>query len=453
VKRTFGLLGAVVALALSLLAVTSWRAGRGIDASSHREAPLIAYDPQADNTDVYAFISPDRPDFITFILNYIPLEAPYGGPNFFQFGDDVVYALHVDNDGDAVEDITYEWRFTTTVRNPNTFLYNTGPVTSIDDPNLNVRQTYSVTRIDRGQAPRVLIEGVPVAPVNVGVKSFPNYDAVAAQAVREVPGTGGAMVFAGQRDDPFFVDLRIFDLLQPVPPPRDILAGFNVHTIALQAPITRFTRDGQRPTSPDAPNAVIGIWATASRPSTRIFNEDGSTTAGGPMVQVSRLGMPLVNEVVIPRGMKDKFNASHPKDDVANFGQFVLNSHLATLLNIVAMFPAPETDRTDLLEVFATGVKGLNQPPNVVPAEMLRINLAIPPAASPNRMGVLGGDTAGFPNGRRLADDVVDIALQVVGGVLKNVTGTAALTDGVDANDKPFLPSFPYVASPWPGNQ
>ncbi len=450
-KRTLSLLGAVAGVIAGATALTSIHETPRITASSHREAPLISNDPEADGTDLFVFRSPDRPDTLTFIMNYSPLEAPDGGPNFYKFGDDVLYSLHVDNNGDAEEDITYEWRFRSETRNPNTFLYNTGAVNAIDDPNLNVRQFYSVTRIDRGREPRVLIDNVPVAPHNVGKRSFPDYDKVANEANVEVPNTGGARIFAGPRDDPFWVDLAVFDLLG-LGRGVDSLAGYNVHTIALQASIARFTSGSMAPSAATDPNAVIGVWMTASRPSTRIFNEDGTQVNDGPMVQVSRLGAPLVNEVVVPRGFKDLFNASHPRDD-ARFLSGVTDPELAKLFNAVLNFPAPTTNRTDLVQVFLTGVPGATMPPNVKPAEMLRLNVAVPPSASPNRLGVVGGDLGGFPNGRRLADDVVDIELQAVGGVLQNVPGAAALSQGVPFNDKPFLNTFPYAASPHPGNK
>jgi hypothetical protein len=216
-------------------------------ASSHREAPLISQDPLADNTDVYAFVSPNRPDRVTLIANFIPLEAPYGGPNFFKFDDNVLYEIMVDNDGDAVEDVTFQFRFRTEVRNPNTFLYNTGTITSLDSAAWNVRQFYWVRRLDgpRRRGPgAVLGDNLPTPPVNVGFRSTPNYDALAAAAVRQLPND--IQVFAGQREDPFFVDLNVFDLLA-VPPAdtnnSDSLAGFNVHTIAIEVPITGLTVD------------------------------------------------------------------------------------------------------------------------------------------------------------------------------------------------------------------
>lgn len=451
-KRTTVLLGAVAAVIAGATVLTSWRQqSLPATASSHREAPLIASDPQADGTDLYAFVSPDRPDTVTIIADYIPLEAPDGGPNFYTFGDDVSYRIHIDNNGDAEADITYEFRFKTETRNPGTFLYNTGPVASLDDPNLNVRQTWTLARMQEGSNNPVIGQGV-VAPYNAGPNSFPDYDRVADQAITDVDG--GIRVFAGPRDDPFWVDLAIFDLLKPGSPPMDSLAGYNVHSIVMQIPIENITRSRIIPTGPTDPNAVIGVWTTAWRPQMQIFNPDGSRTAQGDMVQVSRLGMPLVNEVVAPRGAKDLFNASNPRDD-AQFLKAVTDPELATLFNAVLGFPAPTTGRDDLVAVFLTGVPGLNMPDQVKPAEMLRLNLAIPPSANPNRMGVLGGDTAGFPNGRRLTDDVVDIALQVVAGILPpfNMTAASAITQGVPFNDVPFLNTFPYVASPHPGNK
>jgi hypothetical protein len=267
VKRNFALLGAVAAVTLGATALGSWGHGAAppIAASSHREAPLISTDPEVDGTDFYMFRSPDNPDTITFIMSYNPLEAPEGGPNFYKFGEEpTVYKLNIDNNGDAEEDIVYEWRFRTHQRNPNTFLYNTGPVNSINDPNLNVYQTYSLTRIDRGQPPRVLFTDMPVAPVNTGKRSFPDYDKVWMEAVRDVPNVPNAKVFAGPTDDAFWVDLRVFDLLQVSPPgvAKDSLAGFNVHSIVLQAPISRFTRNGMIPTDTNSHEAVIGAWGS-----------------------------------------------------------------------------------------------------------------------------------------------------------------------------------------------
>src|SRR6187401_2331227 len=290
-----------------------------VRASSHREAPLISQDPLADNTDLYAFVSPTTPDKVTIIANFIPLEAPYGGPNFYKFDDNVTYAIKIDNNGDAREDITYQFRFKTSVANGNTFLYNTGPITSLDSANWNVRQSYTVTRVlgsnGLGGRTTVLGKDLTTPPVNIGFRSTPNYEALAAAAVQDLGD--GVRVFAGQRDDPFFVDLNVFDLLA-VPPAdtnnSDSLAGYNVHTIAIEVAIASLTANGQRPSSMSDPNAVIGIWSTASRPN---VTTQMNAKSVGAYVQVSRLGQPLVNEVVIPRAAKDIFNSIQPTDDAA----------------------------------------------------------------------------------------------------------------------------------------
>jgi Domain of unknown function (DUF4331) len=451
VKATWRLF--VAAVAVAALAFPA------VQASSHREAPLISSDPLADNTDVYAFVSPNASDKVTLIANFIPFEAPYGGPNFFKFDDNVLYEIMVDNNGDAVEDVTFQFKFRTDVRNPNTFLYNTGPITSLDATTFNVRQFYSVTRIDgprgRGRG-TVLASDLPTPPVNVGFRSTPNYEALAAAAVRPLPN--GAQVFAGQRDDPFFVDLNVFDLLA-VPPADtanfDSLAGFNVHTIAMEVPISTLTANGARPSSASDPNAVIGVWSTASRPSVT-SRGGGEERHNANYVQVSRLGQPLVNEVVIPRGVKDTFNALEPTGDGAAL-RFVTDPEVPKLLLALFNIQSPPTPRNDLATIFLTGIPNLNQRPNSTPSEMLRLNVAIPPTPSPNRFGVLGGDSGGFPNGRRLTDDVVDIALRAMAGATPltpnfNTGINAQLGDGVAGNDKPFLAAFPFVATPHAGN-
>jgi len=428
-------------------------------ASSHREAPLISQDPLADNTDVYAFISPNNPDRVTLIANFIPFEAPYGGPNFFKFDDNVLYEIMVDNDGDAVEDVTFQFRFRTEVRNGNTFLYNTGPITSLNSANWNVRQFYSVTRFDgprrRGRG-TLLADNVQTPPVNIGLRSTPNYEALAAQAVTQLPNS--TQVFAGQRDDPFFVDLNVFDLLG-VPPGdtnnSDSLAGFNVHSIAIELPISLLTASGTRPTSASDPQAVIGVWSTTSRPSVTT-RAGGSEKQSDHYVQVSRLGNPLVNEVVIPRGVKDTFNSLEPTDDAAAL-PFVLDPEVPKLLSALFGVQSPPAPRNDLVTIFLTGIPGLNRPPNVTPSEQLRLNVAIPAVPNPNPLGVLGGDAAGFPNGRRLGDDVVDIALRVMAGATPLtpnfiISPNAQLGDGVGANDVAFLPTFPFVPTPRAGN-
>ncbi|MBI1927171.1 DUF4331 domain-containing protein [Candidatus Poribacteria bacterium] len=433
------------------------------NASSHREAPLISADPLADNTDLYAFVSPDKPDTVTIIANWIPFEEPAGGPNFNSFGDDVRYEIYVDNNGDAKADIGYWFRFTTHVRNPNTFLYNVGPIKSLDDPNWNVYQTYTITRVTPTGS-TVIGENLATPPVNIGPKSTPNYDALAAAAVHTL--STGAKVFAGQRDDPFFVDLgSVFDLLTIRKLPgnqgggKDDLKGYNCHTIALQIPINLLTKDGSMPKEPKDGAAVIGVWTTSSRKELKVLNAPGEPpTTEGDWVQVSRLGMPLVNEVVVPLGAKDLWNASKPEDD-AQFLAGVTDPEPARLLKLLYNINVPPTPRDDLVAIFLTGIPGLTQPPNVKPSEQLRLNVAIPPSAKPHPLGVVGGDLAGFPNGRRLADDTTDIELKAVAGAVyplfhpdfKADPVAGLLGDGVDGNDLPFLSSFPYVGSPHQG--
>lgn len=444
-------------VAVSLLATSD---GLVAHASSHREAPLITEDPVTDNTDVYAFVAPDAPDSVTLVANWIPLEAAYGGPNFHKFGDDVLYTVKVDNNGDAVEDLSYEFRFTTRTMNPDTFLYNTGPVTSLDDPDLNIRQTYSITEVRHGRS-RLLASGLPVAPANIGPRSTPDYQALADEATRTLPG--GIKVFAGPRDDPFFVDLgSIFDLAGlrplnaahaiPLPPAAGVdgLEGFNTHSIVIQVPKATLV----------ASDPVIGVWSATYRRTTRVLRGDGSAPLNaGAWKQVSRLGMPLVNEVVIPLGRKDRFNASRPDGD-AQFGASVSDPELARLVPVlypgVSVPPAPRN--SDIVPIFLTGVPGLNQPANVKPSEMIRLNTSIAPTPfdAQDRLGVLGGQLDGFPNGRRLVDDVADIELRAIAGGTPftpefNVFPNNALTDGVDANDVSFLMQFPYVGLPHQG--
>jgi hypothetical protein len=400
----------------------------GARASSHREAPLISGAPQYDNTDLYAFISPDDPDTVTLIANWIPFEEPAGGPNFYPFATDARYNIKVDNDGDARADIVYRWKFKDRYRSKNTFLYNTGRVTSLGDPDLNFRQTYTLTRWKNGHK-KVLARRAPVAPSYVGQASMPDYESLRDAAITRVRG---GRSFAGQAEDPFFLDLRVFDLLYGGDLSEvgdDTLAGFGVNAIALQVDKGRLTK-GKHP--------VIGIWSTTARKDSR-----------GHYRQVSRLGMPLVNEVVIPVGKKDRFNASSPRRD-AQFGRHVTNPELPKLIEAIYGIDAPATPRNDLVQVFLTGVPGLNQPAHVRPSEQLRLNTSIRPSANPHRLGVIGGDNAGFPNGRRLTDDVVDIALQVVEGELTGSPNN--LGDAVNANDAAFGEDFPYLAVPTSGS-
>jgi hypothetical protein len=424
-------------------------------ASSHSEAPGTSKDRLADDTDLYAWIASDAPDAVTIVGNWVPLIEPNSGPNFAGFDDEASYYINVDNVGDAKKHVRFEFTFHTTRQNDNTFLYNTGQVGSLSDPNLNVRQFWTLTRIDVDSGQETVLGTGQVAPYFVGPTSMPSYDALAQSAITTLPG--GYKVFVGPRDDPFFVDLAaVFDLLSIRRLPGnagkgvDGVGGYNVMSVVLQMPKERITKDGMA-ADPSRNNHVIGLWDTAERRQTRTIQGDGTVALSGPEVQVSRLGMPLVNEIVIPVGKKDLFNASEPAQDVANFGSYVVDPEPARLLNALFGIKVPATPRNDLVQVFATGVPGLNQPAGVSPGEMLRLNLAIPPAAKPSRFGVLAGDLAGFPNGRRLADDVVDIELRVVAGVLVdgfNIAPNNQLGDGIDANDVPYLPYFPYVAPP-----
>jgi hypothetical protein len=429
-------------------------------ASSHREAPLVSADPQIDTTDVWAFVSEDRPDTVTLIASWIPFEEPAGGPNFYAWGDGVRYDVNIDNDHDAKPDLTYRWLFASHYRNPNTFLFNTGPVTSLDDPDLNFYQTYDLIRVNRDTGKqRRLVNDAPSAPSNVGAASMPNYNSALFDAATEEFGSAPSKTWAGQSDDAFFLDLRVFDLLYGANLTEvgdDTLAGFNVNTLALQVPKTDLALSGDAETNP-----IIGIWSTTSRMSTTIQSNDGSHRDQGKFVQVSRLGMPLVNEVVIPVGLKDYFNSSKPSADGAAL-PLVQDPELPHLLNAVYGLAVPDSDpntagiqRADLISVFLTGVDKLNMPEGGTPSEMIRLNMSIPPCSSRcSRLGVLGGDIAGFPNGRRLTDDIIDESLRVVLGVLLPNHQAIADTigDGVDANDVSFNTQFPYVAYPHSGS-
>ena len=427
--------------------------------SSHREAPNIMLDPTADNTDTYAFTARDAPDKLTMVANWIPFEDPAGGPNFYRFDDRARYYTNIDNDGDGVFDIRYLFVFETEVRNRNSFLYAAPQVTSFDDPDLNVRQTYDLIRerYRKGKlvSAKTLARDLPVAPSNVGPKTMPNYTALAEEAVVEL--RDGTKVFAGQRDDPFFADLgAIFDAINlrvgtgNEGGGKDDLAGYAVHATVLQVPDRALAKKRKRVKSAHTDNAVVGVWSSTERRRLEVtnadFDQDGAGEPGRRFVQVSRLGNPLVNEVVIPLGRKDEFNRTQPSEDAERFGEFVLNPELARLLN--ALFPGlnvPETNRTDIVAALLQGIEGLNRQTGM-PVDTIKINLGTPPTDTPNRFGVLANDLAGFPNGRRLEDDVVDIELRVVGGFL--LGNQLPLGDGVDRNDKEFLAEFPYLAEP-----
>ncbi len=466
--------------------------------SSHRESPLLLSDPAADNTDVYAFRDPAKPTHVTLISNWIPLEEPAGGPNFHLFADDVLYEILIDNNGDGIEDITYQWQFRT--ENPTgdtSFLYNF-PAIGVDGATgeytgLNVKQFYTLTKIvgpRRTGKATVIGQNLRVAPANVGGVSTPNYgganglgNLVAPAIYSNLNGTG-IDAFAGPRDEGFFLNLgQIFDLLG-IMSGIDFTSGFNVHSVALRVPISQLTGDGSAPTSRDDPAAVIGVWSTASRRKAVIRDaQTGLQHQAGPWVQVSRLGNPLINEVVIPRGRKDFWNVQEPKDD-AQFLTHYTNPELAAALNIVFSLapPAPTSGRSDLQTILLTGIPALAPFPSSLPddleaalnsalsqnlnftgttlADLLRLNVAIlpTPAASASPFGVLGLDLAGFPNGRRVFDDVTDIEIRAVRGeVLALLTGNLALaapvlSDGSQANDVSFLTDFPWLGTPHSGS-
>ena len=470
-------------------------------ASSHREAPFITEQPKVDATDFYMFRSyePGREGFVTLVANYVPLQDPYGGPNYFMLDPDALYEMHVDNNGDAVEDVTFQFRFQNALKDQQLSvggqmvsipLIQSGPLAdAIDPPTLNVRETYTL-KVVRGDRRKGQVSAVTnaaggsetfVKPVdNIGQKTIPNYASYAGKHVYTVniPGCQGAgRVFVGQRKDPFVVNLgETFDLVNIAAPAVELAAGAesaepdtladkNVTSLIVEVPIACLTAGSE---------TVVGGWTTASLRQGRLLNakpgsnNTSATKEGGAWVQVSRLGMPLVNEVVIGLKDKDRFNASEPEGD-AQFAAYVTNPTLPALVELLfkdaAGVVAPTNfPRADLVAAFLTGVTGLNQPANVKAAEMVRLNTTIAPVAagSQNRLGVIGGDNAGFPNGRRPGDDVVDIELRVAMGKLCTLnlgcapgdapSGALQFTDGafVDANSVDA--AFPYLHTPLPGS-
>ena len=446
--------------------------------SSHREAPEISKDPVADSTDVYAFVSPDKSDTVTLIANYIPLQGPAGGPNFYEFGDDVLYEIHIDNNGDGRADISYQFRFSTTVRDPDTFLYNVGPIESLSSPNWNRVQTYSVS-VNGGS----LGSGLACPPCNIGPLSTPDYAGLAGAAVHSLGG--GISVFAGQRAEAFYVDLgAIFDLgdLRPFEnlhaqyglnafsgPAAGVNATnhLNVHSIAIQVPISAVTIKG---------HPTIGVWTTASRQRVTLWDADrGENVNSGPFRQVSRLGNPLINEVVIALGDKDRWNSLPPSDD-KQFAHYVTQPGLAALLPALypGVFPnlaklvASGKPRADLEAILLTGIPaglipGFTNLTGTVLADMLRLNTSIAPTPADKQSiyGLVGGDAGGFPNGRRVTDDVVAIELRAIAGAVyqlvdKTFTPDAAadkLTDGLTpaSVSAPLLGQFPYLGVPYSG--
>ena len=412
-------------------------------ASSHREAPSISQDPTADNTDVYAFRSPDAPDTATIVANYIPFEEPAGGPNFYRFSDDVKYELKVDNTGDARPDVTYEFRFATKVRNGELVPLQRRPdhvrrqERLVHEPerrpDVHGPQDHDRLQGPHGPSSTVLGRNLLTPPNNVGPASTPNYTSLVAPAIHAFKD--GTKVFAGQRDDPFFVDLGgTFDLLsfRSAPPGAfmtggvDGLKGYSVNTIAIQVPIRQLTRTKSVPTDLNSTSSVVGVYATASRP---VIDLKKGTAR---WQQVSRLANPLVNEVVIPLGKKDLWNRSAPADD-KQFEKYYLKPELAAVVNLLYDIGAPTTNRIDLTTILLKGIPPKNPlgAPTTqignkpVTADLARVNLAAPPTpfASQTRGGLLDGQADGFPNGRRLVDDIVDIEERAVAGALAPVFG------------------------------
>ena len=463
-------------------------------ASSHREAPLILNDPAVDNTDVYAFSSPENPDNVTLISNFSPFQEPLQGPNFYPWAEDAEYLVNIDNDGDAVADVIYRWRFRTEdLRAGATFLYNDGPVTSLDDENLLYRQYYTLdVSTDGGQtygAPVAEGQAAPSFTGRASMGSGQDYvDNLRDPAITDV--AGGGRTLATQTEDPFFLDIRVFDLLYGgdlSERGQDTLEGWNVNSLVLEVPKSEVAINND-----PGKNPVIGVWSTTTRPTLR--NADGTAAAGAEgFTQVSRLGQPLVNEVVVPAGLKDAFNAIPPSQDAAAADgavvQRVLDPEVPRLIESIYGIPAPPAPRFDIFEVFLTGVvtggvvdvDGNPATPNPIdvdlnsqalngdadpaafqPSEMLRLNMSITgptgldmkPLEEASRLGVVGGDIQGFPNGRRLADDVVDIELLALEGIydVANVPADRqaafdALKEGdqVSENDKAFSSQFPYL--------
>jgi Domain of unknown function (DUF4331) len=497
---------------LSLCAMAGLFAVQGTTAlaSSHREAPFVAGQPRVDATDLYMFRSYEtgRGDYVTIIANYVPLQDSYGGPNYFSLDPNALYEIHIDNNGDAKEDLTFQFRFKNTLKNGTGItlpiggknvaipLVQAGGVSEVNGATQNVRETYTVdiVRGDRRSGTRAAITNAAGGAAvfdkpldNIGDKTFGGPDGYVPYAWKHrydinVPNcAAGGKMFVGQRKDPFQVPLgKIFDLinLNPLGPEAggntDKLDDKNVTSLVLELPISCLAT---------AADPVIGAWTTASMRQGRLLDASPKaghgTTAinGGAWVQVSRLGMPLVNEVVIGLKDKDRFNGSKPKDD-GQFADYVTNPTLPALIQLLfPSAPAPTNfPRTDLVAAFLTGLKlkdgtVVNQPKNVVPSEMLRLNTAIAPTAigAQKNLGVAGGDLAGFPNGRRPGDDVVDIELRVAMGALCVLTGAtdalavgckpsdapaggAAITDGVKTDASQFDGAFPYIKPPIPGS-
>lgn len=534
--RRIGLIGSVILTPLLLILAVLVASQSQANASSHREAPLISKDAFADNTDAYVFLSPENNNNVVMIGSWIPFEGPEGGPYYWEWDDTALYDIYVDNDGDAKADFTYTLSSKVSVGNLATFLYNLGAIESPTDADWNRKQVYTVTETTENSVTTVLVGGKPAAPSNIGSKSTPNYEALVDATIYDTADgvPGGIKVYAGQTDDPFWVDLQVFDLLtlrgqsiQPLKPggpplgypngtnvPVDSVSGFNVHSLVLEVPVSRL-KQGSDP--------VLGVWTGTRRSSMRVIGALNSQTSSGPYVQVSRLGMPLVNEVVIPLALKDAFNSIAPSVDATLYTggagaeiqkllqKSVEDPELGNLLCAFYGVPMPadanddcktevqyisdvgagglRSGRGDIVDIFLQGMvlakpftiqtkngpvtleagRNINRPATVVPAEMMRINTDLKGdlcSPTPSRLGVLGGDACGFPNGRRLYDDIVEIELAAVAGAAYQVLDgrdasftfnpalLGVLDDGIDYNDVPYYKNqqiseypdtFPYI--------
>jgi hypothetical protein len=463
-------------------------------AASHREAPITALDHKADITDFFAFVSYDDPTKVTFLLNVDPFLEPGNGPNYFPFDDNILYTIHVDNNNDAIADVSFQVQFQTTIRAPGVFTGFVGAGTGINAPanspppvapgtpivppaitaldgagaaGLSLRQTYSVTMVKNGvSTPLTNQSGNPLfaVPSNVGPRTMPNYSALAAQGVYDLQN--GIRVFAGTVDDPFYIDLgAAFDslnfrtaagggVLSPAADADDhtniapdAVSGYNVNTIAIEVPIALLTRTGTQVAASD-PAATIGAWGTTARPRIYVRRSPLPGVGSGGFAQVQRMGNPLINELIIGTGSKDYWSMSEPKDD-AQFASFDLDPLLARVINAVYGVAIPTPPRTDLLPLvtYAAPIAAPGTTPGPV-ADLLRLNTGVAPTpeASRRRLGLLAGDAAGFPNGRRVSDDVTDIAARAVAGALASAATSYPIGDGVNTNDVPYQETFPYVA-------
>ena len=436
--------------------------------SSHREAPGSSLDPTGDWTDVYFFTPNDDPGSVAVVANVIPFEDPAGGPLFYSLDPNARYYINFDNTGDGRYDVRYRFEIKDKINKQTRLaLGASGPVTSVRDKDLLLRQTYNIVREKYNRhgkltGKKTIARNLPVAPSNIGPKTMPNYQDLVNGAVKSLDG--GGQVFVGQRDDAFFIDLGMtFDLINFRDSTtgnaggfKDDLAGYAVHSFVLKLPERAITRNGKAVAGPDSSNAGVGVWASTER--RKLVVSGGRGRGGsGRYVQVNRLGNPLINELFIPLSRKDEFNRSQPQNDGKKFGEYALEPELVKAINALFMLDCKERDRTDIVQALFTGIPGVTQiGSKPAAADTLKLNLGVPPTAPDqvSRFGVIGGDSAGLPNGRRLFDDTVDIYLRVACGFLipEDQGGKKLpLGDGVDVNDKPFLDTFPYAAAPTSG--